>query len=202
MTEKLKTQIDISDATLESSMNYVEYRSLIDELYERNIVTGHEQKETYLPYTQMNIQRMNRWDKHFEPTEELIEAVKKISTKQTWLIITEGWCGDSAQNLPAVEKISSYNGLIKTKYLLRDDNDAIMQQFLTNGKKSIPKVICFDAAKNILWQWGPRPAGAFEAMEAAKQEGLDATAVKEKLHLWYARDKQQNLQQEFLDLLS
>ncbi len=182
-------------------MNYVEYRSLIEELYEKDLVTGHEQKDSYLQYTQMNIQRMNRWDKHFVPTEELIAAVHEVSQKQTWLVITEGWCGDSAQILPAVEKISSNNSLIKTKYLLRDENDGVMQQFLTNGKRSIPIVICFQDDKNVMWQWGPRPSGAVAAMEAAKEEGLDAAAVKEKLHLWYARDKQHNLQQEFLEII-
>jgi hypothetical protein len=76
-----------------------------------------------------------------------------------------------------------------------------MQQFLTNGGRSIPKLICLDADHHVLWHWGPRPASAVKLLEEVKAEGLDAKEAKEKLHLWYARNKQVDLQQELYVLI-
>ena len=47
-------------------------------------------------------------------------------------------------------------------------------------------------------KFGPRPVAAQEAMDEVKASGADAHEVKEKLHLWYARDKHQAVEKEFL----
>ncbi len=199
--DTIKERLRISEKAWEGAMNYAEYRSLVNELLERNLVTGHEQSEAYLNYTRLNIQRMDRWDKHFVPDEEITQAVKSVGQKRIWLILAEGWCGDASQSIPAIEKISALNPQILTRYLLRDDNDDVMQQFLKNGTRSIPKVICLDEKKNILWHWGPRPAAATTLLNEAKAEGLEPAERKERLHLWYARNKQVELQKELGELI-
>ncbi len=199
--DTMKERLRISEKALEGAMNYVEYRTLVNELLERNLVTGREQSNSYLNYTRLNKQRMDRWDKHFVPDEEMTQMVKGFIQKRIWLILTEGWCGDASQSIPAIEKISALNTHIHTLYLLRDDNDDIMQQFLTNGTRSIPKVICLDENNNILWHWGPRPAAATQLLDEAKVEGLNPGERKERLHLWYARNKQADLQKELKELI-
>lgn len=200
--ENKKIQTLVDNDSLRDSLNYTEYRTIINELLERNLVTGFDQKSSYLDYTRMNIQRMNRWDKHFEPNLHSKNVIGNISEPRYWFVLTEGWCGDSAQVLPALEKLSSLNPLIKTKYLMRDEHEELMQQFLTNGAKSIPMVICVDSNLRVLWKWGPRPLGALDALESAKKEGLEIAKGKERLHLWYAKNKQEDLQQELTELIS
>jgi hypothetical protein len=180
------------------AMSYTEYRDLIHTLHAENKVTGPNQNEELLAYSKMNDQRMNRWDKHTKLAEATIEAIKSDKRKLDILVITEGWCGDSAQIAPVVEQIINQNPNWKSHYILRDDNLEIMDMFLTNGKsRSIPMFIFLENG-NVVGKFGPRPVAAQEAMDAAKANGADAHEVKEKLHLWYARDKHQAIEKEFL----
>ena len=183
------------------SMSYTEFRKLMDDLHLEGKVTGPNQDEHLLEYSKMNVHRMNRWDKHYTPAETLVEAAKLVTKRFTWLIITEGWCGDSAQIVPAVEKIAALNKNINTTYILRDEHPEIMDLFLTNGSKSIPIIVCLDDENNVLWKWGPRPAEGQELLLGLKAAGVPYEEQKERLHLWYARNKQQALEPEFVELL-
>ena len=61
-----------------------------------------------------------------------------------WLVISEGWCGDAAQNMPVVEKIVDEMPNVEIRYVLRDENLELMDQYLTNGGRSIPKALFVD----------------------------------------------------------
>jgi hypothetical protein len=54
-----------------------------------------------------------------------------------------------------------------------------------------------------LQQWGPRPKAIQEMVSAYKQEFPNATHDEfvQQLHLWYARDKTNAIQNEFKELL-
>ena len=56
----------------------------------------------YHDYRKINLQRTNRITKTFKPNDAIVDLVKKMDKPQTWLVITEDWCGDSAQNLPYI----------------------------------------------------------------------------------------------------
>lgn len=203
MTTQTKNEIQrIDSAMLTRGMDYAAYREIIDRLFAENLVTGHVQRTDYLEYTKLNIHRMNRWDKHFEPNAELLEWMSKIVKPQRWIIITEGWCGDSAQIVPAVVKLASYQPKVTTTLFLRDENPELMQQFLTAGKRSIPIVAALDADGNVLWKWGSRPAEGQKIIDDAKANGEDIHLAKEKLQLWYARNKQEGLMKELSVLIS
>lgn len=183
------------------AMSYTQYRELIHTLHAENKVTGPVQNEELLAYSKMNDQRMNRWDKHTKLSDATIDAVKSDKRKLDILVITEGWCGDSAQIAPVVEQIINQNPNWKSHYILRDDNLEIMDMFLTNGKsRSIPMFIFLENGAEV-GKFGPRPVAAQEAMDEVKASGADAHEVKEKLHLWYARDKHQAVEKEFLQAL-
>lgn len=153
--------------------------------------------------TKLNLHRSNRIYKTYSVSEHLKEFVSAIDQPQIWMIITEDWCGDSAQNLPYIVKIAELNPLITLKILLRDQNLDVMDLYLTNGKsRSIPKLIAFDENGSELFQWGPRPKLAQEVVDKAIKSGLDKNAYLEKLHSWYSEDKGRTLEKEFSILLS
>lgn len=201
-TKSLKSSA-VNEVHWENGLTYKEYRALIDALLKINQTTGTNHSEKQLGYTRLNVQRMNKWDKITKLNTDLVEAVEKIDAAQKWLILTEAWCGDAAQNLPAIQKIADLNDNIEVRYLLRDENLDIMDAYLTDGGRSIPKLIVLDAKLNELANWGPRPAPAQQIFkDYKKDESVSYDEYSVNLHTWYAKDKGNTLQSEFSLLLS
>ncbi|MCK5456794.1 MAG: thioredoxin family protein [Melioribacteraceae bacterium] len=155
-----------------------------------------------LGFTTLNQKRTYRILKTYKVSEKIKEVVSKITEPQTWMILTEDWCGDSAQNLPYLYKISQLNDRIDLKLLYRDDNLEIMDRYLTNGGRAIPKLVAFDKDGNELFQWGPRPEEARKLVAQWKAEGDAADQFNEKLHLWYGRNRGKAFDDDFLKLLT
>ncbi|TMM32423.1 thioredoxin family protein [Polaribacter aestuariivivens] len=193
---------NIIEKSLENSISYLEYRLLVSNLLLENKATGPEQSEALTNYSLLNDKRMKRLDKTIKITEETIQEFQKITEPQTWLVITEGWCGDAAQNLPVISKIADINSKINLKIVLRDENLELMDLFLTNGGRSIPKLIALDTENNILFTWGPRPTVATNMVidYKAKNGSLDAQ-FKQDLQVWYNKDKGKSVQKDFTDLV-
>lgn len=191
----------IIERSLENSYNYQEFKDLTSSLIAEGKSTGHEQSEALTNYSLLNDKRMKRLDKTIKISEETIAEIKEIKEPQTWLVITESWCGDAAQNIPVIHKIAKTNPLINFKLVLRDDNEDLMNQFLTNGGKAIPKLIALDNQKNVINTWGPRPTIATKMVVdyKAKNGSLDADFKKE-LQVWYNKDKGLSVQDDFVKL--
>lgn len=144
---------------------------------------------------------MKRLDKTIKISEETIAEMQEINEPQTWLVIAEGWCGDAAQNLPVINKIAETNDLITLKLALRDENEDLMNLFLTNGGKSIPKLIALDKNNNVINTWGPRPSEATKMVADYKAEhGVIDAQFKQDLQVWYNKNKGQSLQEDFIKL--
>jgi hypothetical protein len=78
-----------------------------------------------------------------------------------------------------------------------------MQKYLTNGGRSIPKVIALTEDYQELFTWGPRPASAqVEVKRLLDQEGGFNDAVKEGIQIWYNNDKGVSLQNEWITILN
>jgi hypothetical protein len=193
----------ISSEKLTKALSYTDYRTLIDNLLAEGKTTGPNQSQALTEYTQMNVQRMNRWDKTAHLNDDLKAAIQAISRPLIWVVLTEGWCGDAAQNIPTIVKMAALNPLISLKFLLRDDHLDIMDNYLTNGGRAIPKLICLDAQTyEELGNWGPRPASLQNwVIETKKQPDFEFKTLAEYVHKWYATNKTQELQQEFLALV-
>ncbi|MDT8415523.1 MAG: thioredoxin family protein [Flavobacteriaceae bacterium] len=204
MNTETQTQLTrLIQESLANAITYEAYRKLIDDLLTEEKSTGDTQSESLLNYSQLNVRRMSRWDKTLRVPQEIENRVKKFQGKQTWLVINEGWCGDSAHSVPVMHKLASLNENIKFRVVLRDENDALMNQFLTNGGKSIPKLIVLDTETfEVINEWGPRPTEATRLVEAYKAEhgSLDA-AFKEDLQLWYNKDKGLSTMEDLVKLL-
>ncbi|AFD05562.1 thioredoxin family protein [Solitalea canadensis] len=188
---------------LAQSITYISYRKLIEDLLKQNLTTGEDNSPDLLEYARMNVQRMNRWDKTYTPSSRLTETVKSYQRKEYWLILTEGWCGDAAQNIPVISKIAELNPAIQLRVILRDQHLDLMDQYLTNGGRSIPKLIRIDAETfEVVGTWGPRPAILQERVLQMKNElGLGKEEMALEIHLWYAKNKGQALEEEFMSML-
>lgn len=149
----------------------------------------------------LNLHRMTRIEKHYVVSEELKELIKRINRPQTWMIISETWCGDSAQNIPIIAKAAESNPSITLKLILRDSNPDIMDLYLTNDTRSIPIMVAFDYNWKELFRWGPRPEEAKKLFAELKSQGMEKSIILEKLHLWYGRNRGAALESELKELL-
>ncbi len=189
---------------LEKSMSYSEYRKMMKDLIFQRKTTGPDQSPDKITYTKLNEHRMHRLEKTVLINDSLVKTVQSLNKKWIWVILAETWCGDVAQNVPALQKIAELNTLISTHYLLRDENIPLMNQYLTNGGKSIPKLICYDGETfTPLGHWGPRPAPAQQLYKTlrAQQPPLSFNEIHEPLHKWYAEDRTHTLQKEMEELI-
>lgn len=189
------------DSYIVKGMTYDVYLDLTRDLLSEGKTTGPNQGADLVEYTKLNLQRMERLNKTIEVFEELETRVKVINTKQTWLCITESWCGDAAQNLPLFAKLADTNPNITFKLVLRDENLELIDKYLTNGGRAIPVVIAVENGKE-LWKWGPRPEKAQEMINEFKQfPDRSFEELKTTLHTWYAKNKTHDQQAELLKLL-
>ncbi len=160
-------------------------------------------KEGYLEYTQHNWEQMNRW---FNETHELAaplrKALENIKSPQQWILITEPWCGDAAHNIPFIEMAARTNPLITLLYELRDAEPNRINLYLTNGGKSIPKLVIKNANGTDLAQWGPRPADCQKIYSDLANEKASFDKIKTSILNWYDANKGRDIQNELTELLS
>lgn len=180
-------------------MTYNEYRALTDELIAHGKTTGPNQSEELKHYTELNIQRMKRLDKTTVLLNEWNEVFNTMKEPVRWKVLAEAWCGDAAQIVPVLNKIAeASNGKITMEILLRDENLELMDKYLTNGGRGIPKLICYNSNNEVLWHWGPRPQAAQQLILELKAAIKSMDDIKTELHAWYTKDKTQHTQKELL----
>jgi len=194
---------DIITESLPKAISYQAYRTLVQNLVAEGKSTGDEQTEALSNYSMLNDKRMKRLDKTTKLTEEAIAKIKSYDGDVTWLVLTESWCGDAAQTMPVIHKVAELNDNITLKIVLRDENEALMNAFLTNGGKSIPKLIAIDnTSGNVLGDWGPRPTKATQLVNDYKAaHGTLTPEFKQDLQVWYNKDKGQNTVEDLLKLI-
>ncbi|WP_378186290.1 thioredoxin family protein [Aquimarina sp. W85] len=186
-----------------ASISYTEYKEKISALLATGMSTGKEQSEALTNYSMLNERRMKRLDKTLVIDQAIGAAIAEMEVDSTWLVITEGWCGDAAQSLPVLNKIAALNPGIDLRIVFRDQHLDLMDNFLTNKGRSIPKLIAYSKMEErILFTWGPRPSTATKMVEAFKQEHGSLNALfKQDLQIWYNKDKGKTLVNDFFELL-
>lgn len=189
--------------SLQKAITFPEYKEMVGKLIEEGKSTGPIQSDEILNYSKLNDRRMARLHKTLKIDENSQNYIRNISKNQTWLLITESWCGDAAQTTPMLDKMAELSENIDLQVVLRDENEALINQFLTNGNKAIPKLIILDTeTKQVLADWGPRPKKATQLVNDYKKEhgGLDAQ-FKEDLQKWYNKDKGKDTLEDVLLIL-
>ncbi len=191
------------ESRIAKAMSYAEYWALIEKLLAEGKTTGDDHSPAMIEYTKMNVQRLKRGDMQAVVSPPLAEAIKAISKPQVWVVLTEWWCGDAAQNIALFPKMAALNPKITLKFLLRDENPDVMDAFLTNGARSIPKFIVLDGENHtVLAHWGPRPAYMQELAVEYKAGKLSKDDFQKALHLRYAQDKYRALNEEMTALFA
>ncbi len=188
---------------LEAGMSPAEYLDYLKSKSGRIPDENWNQEELHeLNLFKLNYKRSLRIAKSYEPGIQITNLLKNNIVPQTWMIITEPWCGDSAQTLPSIFKFAHIGSLIEIKVILRDSNPDLMDLYLSpTGARAIPKLVSFNSRVEELFQWGARPAEAQQLVERLKNEGMQKEQFLEQLHLWYSKDKGKALENEFIKIL-
>lgn len=185
-----------------NGMSYNNYKDVIHELALNHTTSGDDKTEERIKFTALNEYRMNRVEKTFTAIEELQKELELLDFPLMCLVITESWCGDSAQIVPALQKIADASkGKINLRLVFRDENPELMNEFLTNGSRSVPKMIVLDEHFNVITTWGPRPEKAQQLVMVLKSNPQTAATFKEELQKWYAKDRSVNIELEIASLL-
>ncbi len=158
--------------------------------------------EEYLNYTKLNWSRMNRWLKRFEPNDITKTLIASMTEPQHWIVITEPWCGDAAHSLAQLYQMVKNNPNIDFEIQLRDKEPLLIEDYLTNGSKSSPKLIIRNDVGHDKVIWGPRPQPLQDLYTQMKKEGKPFAEINEAMQKWYNEDKGEELQKELLTQLS
>ena len=202
----------IDKNVLTTAMSYQQYVQKIKDLLSegKTSTSTINNSPNLIHYTEMNLQRMHRLDKTTHLLDETIESVKKINEKQTWLVITEGWCGDASQIIPVIEKMAELNPLIRHLMIFRDEHEDLMTAFLTDESRSIPKLIILDDEGHVFHTWGPRPQALQERVMQEKikmlampkeERKIYFDEVKTEVQKWYNNDKTHEIQREIIGII-
>jgi hypothetical protein len=193
----------ITTAQIQKSVTYSEYIELTKSIIENPSPTAPYDNEKMLKYTEANLERMQRVSSNIAIDQKLYNLLNSVNEKWIWVIITEPWCGDAAQIVPALCAFADVNENIETKLILRDTNLDLIDAYLTNGGRSIPKLICVKA-ENLeeIGTWGPRPQEIQVIVDAFISDTTTSFGQKvRQIHEWYDDNKSAALQEEFIALL-
>lgn len=191
------------EKSLNNSFTYAEYRNHVSHLLLDGLSTGNTQSEDLTHYSSLNEVRMNRLDKTIKIPAEIQQRLDGLKHEHTLLVISEGWCGDAAQILPVINKMAEASDKLELKIVLRDENEQLMDEYLTNGARSIPKLVLVEKETfNARGSWGPRPHDAAQLIFDFKaKDGMITQEAKTELQKWYLHDKGLSTMEEILLLL-
>jgi Thioredoxin len=153
-------------------------------------------------YSRYNYDRQQGVELAFRMTEDFREAVKALQGPQTWYFLTDDWCIDSAYSLPLLLEAAALHGDIALHILMRDDNLEIMDDYLTDDKRSIPILVGFDKDDKQLFRWGPNPDELEKLRTSLQAAGEPGRVVSGSTIDWYAADGYLVVEKELAALFS
>ena len=189
--------------SLNAAISFEEYFSLFEQLVSEKKTTGNLQDEGHINYTKLNWSRIKRTKQTITLNHATTDKLNKLEEKRTLLIITEAWCGDASQILPVIEKIINLSPFLQSKIVIRDEHPDLMNMFLTNGAKAVPKIIVLDDYNNVIGDWGPRPSELQNLVKKFKQKKPETTSIEvaKLTQNWYTQDSGESIQNEILQLI-
>jgi hypothetical protein len=162
-----------------------------------------ESAQTFEQYLSSVVKNRELWHAVWERVRlpaELIAEARLRSDVWRLAAVTEDWCGDAVNTLPAVARLAEEAGW-EFRCFARDANPDIMDGHLTNGRsRSIPIVIVYDADFEEIGWWGPRPR---EIQVWVMTEGLAMPSPEryKVIRRWYAQDRGRTTLEELLDII-
>ena len=159
-------------------------------------------EDSYNEYYELGLQRMNRTLKTFKIDEEQLNVLKAKNFKGKILIISEPWCGDASATVPAVTQFFEAAD-VEVKIFLKDSDTSLIDQFLTNGTQSIPKILILNEDFSVKNVWGPRPKFGNELLKKFKEnpETYPREEFYNDLQVYYAKNRGKDAITELLELI-
>lgn len=124
-------------------------------------------------------------------------AAMPPGAKRKLLVIAEDWCGDASSTIPVVARLVEAVPGLELRIVRRDEHPELMDQYLTNGSRSIPIVIALDETFHELGHWGPRP-GVLQSWVMANRLTIPKAELYPQVRTWYARDRGESTLREVL----
>lgn len=160
---------------------------LIDEWVEGKTWDG------FVRYATKNLDGFKGLYEKVKIPHDIEEAATNFRGRVRVIVIGADWCGDVVANLPAMAKLAALNPNIDLRIVDRDRHPELMDHFLTNGGKAIPKVIVCNSNMTNHETWGPRPAECQQIMTEGKASETPMEEIRPKIRDWYMNDKSQSV---------
>lgn len=192
----------MSIAILQNVSEYYSYPSflkLCEDLLAEGKTTSQSEHAVYIQYARKNLEKMHYWNALDLVPASFQNALQTLPS-QTWFLITEGWCGDSASILPLIFQMTQYAPNVDLRIILRDTYPEAIEAYLTNGSKSIPKLIVEQGGveKGI---WGPRPKSCQILYNKLKDADTPFATLEPQIFDWYKNNKGQEIFDELKKIL-
>lgn len=117
------------------------------------------------------------------------------------VVLTKPPCGDSTAIIPVIQKLFE-DQQAEIRFLERDEHPDLMDQFLTNGTRSIPIVIVSNEVGEYMFHFGPRPKEAQEIYEQYRPDieagKIEKPEVTKKIRTFYSKNRGKAILDEFL----
>ena len=185
-----------------NGLDYESYTAHWKEKLDRPLKGMDRIERRYHFYTKYNDERAGRVERAYEMSTRLMAKVDAIKEPQIWMVLTEDWCVDSAYALPVFYAAATRNSKINIRILTRDANLDIMDQYLTNEARSIPKLVIFSVDGEELGQWGPRPSTLHALRTDLKDSGEQGNIISQKSVEWYEAGGWQEVDTELANMLA
>jgi hypothetical protein len=131
--------------------------------------------------------------------DDLVAEARSVSGGWHLIALSEDWCGDAVNTLPAVARLADAAGW-DFRVMSRDENLDLIDSHLTRGRsRSIPVVIVYDADFRELGWWGPRP-GELQAWVLGEGLSMPSPERYKVVRRWYAKDRARTTLDELLDV--
>ncbi|MBB5181766.1 hypothetical protein HNQ44_003240 [Planomicrobium koreense] len=137
--------------------------------------------ESYMAQMESNQEKSySIYEKFNLPEDPELTALLKEKQPHI-LVITEDWCGDAMMNNAILRKIAEASG-IKVRCIARDENLELMDRYLTNGGRSIPKYLILSPDGDVLGTWGPRAPQVQEFVDEQKAKLPEKSDPQYEIH--------------------
>ena len=189
---------EVSNNYWQNAITFEEYMKIAEERFHNNPNPIDEFQEYY----ELGLHRMERTLKKYKVDADQLSKLKEKNFTGKILIISEPWCGDASATVPAVSKFFEAAGN-EVRIFLRDSDPTLIDQYLTNGTRSIPKVLILDEELNVKNNWGPRPEYGNGLLKKFKEN--EDTYPREEfyndLQVYYAKNRGKDAIEEIINLI-
>jgi hypothetical protein len=189
---------------LRNPKSYTDYHAQIQSVIDQGVGNELGYSAGQVDITALNQRRMLRHDKRFAkaPISDQVNMTDFEVDAMTWVVLSEGWCGDAAHIMPVISHLADSIENVELVIVNRDENLPLMDAFTTNGGRAIPKMIFTDKKGCVLSSWGARPEVLQAQFLAAKKApDFDKHEVNMQIQRWYNNDKGVSTAKEILKLL-